>query len=46
VVRFLRNFRDYERLRERVYREVADHRGDLGGVLSKTPRARRESDDE
>jgi predicted DCC family thiol-disulfide oxidoreductase YuxK len=40
VVRFLRNFEDYERFREQLYREVADRRGDLGVVLSKTPSAR------
>ena len=45
VVRFLRNFEDYEQFRERAYRQVADHRGDLGDVLSKTPRARRESEE-
>ncbi|WP_137284792.1 DCC1-like thiol-disulfide oxidoreductase family protein [Halorussus salinisoli] len=44
VVRFLRNFEDYERFRERVYREIADHRGLLGNVVSKTPPARRKSE--
>lgn len=43
LVRFLRNFEDYNRLRERGYRKVADHRGELGGVLSKTPPAKQES---
>lgn len=43
VVRFLRNFEDYSRLRERFYRLVADHRDDLGFVLSKTPGADRGS---
>ena len=47
LVRFLRNFEDYERFRERVYREVADHRAELGRIVSKTPPARRrpEGDD-
>ena len=44
LVRFLRNFEDYNRIRETVYREVADHRADFGELLSKTPPARRESD--
>ncbi|MFC4447649.1 DCC1-like thiol-disulfide oxidoreductase family protein [Halorussus aquaticus] len=44
VVRFLRNFEDYDRLRENVYRQVADHRGLLGQVVSKTPPASGESD--
>ena len=44
LVGFLRNFRDYEEFREEMYRVVADHRGDLGMVVSKTPRARRESE--
>jgi predicted DCC family thiol-disulfide oxidoreductase YuxK len=46
LVRFLRNFEDYNRLRERAYREIADHRGDLGGVLSKTPPARRDAEED
>jgi predicted DCC family thiol-disulfide oxidoreductase YuxK len=45
VVEFLRNFEDYERLRERSYRRVADDRSRWGRLLSKTPPARR-SDDE
>ncbi len=32
---FLRQFEDYERVRERLYREVADRRGDLGQFVSK-----------
>ncbi|NEU55809.1 DCC1-like thiol-disulfide oxidoreductase family protein [Halorussus sp. MSC15.2] len=44
VVRFLRNFEDYDRLRENVYRQVADHRGLLGQVVSKTPPASEGSD--
>jgi len=35
LTRFLRQFEDYERLRERLYREVADRRGLLGQFLSK-----------
>ncbi|QCC59265.1 DUF393 domain-containing protein [Natrinema thermotolerans] len=45
AVGFLRQFEDYERFRERAYRWVADNRGRLGSYLSKTPPARRESDD-
>jgi predicted DCC family thiol-disulfide oxidoreductase YuxK len=44
LVRFLRNFEDYARFRERVYRWVAENRGDLGTVMSKTPPARERSD--
>ncbi|WP_135806185.1 DCC1-like thiol-disulfide oxidoreductase family protein [Halorussus marinus] len=40
LVEFLRNFEDYERARENVYRWVADHRSELGAVVSKTPPAR------
>jgi predicted DCC family thiol-disulfide oxidoreductase YuxK len=43
IVRFLRNFEDYERVRERGYRTVADHRSDFGEILSKTPPAGRKS---
>ncbi|WP_128476434.1 DCC1-like thiol-disulfide oxidoreductase family protein [Halorussus pelagicus] len=43
LVGFLRNFKDYEEFREGVYRAVADHRGDLGVVVSKTPPARDDS---
>jgi len=32
---FLRQFEDYERLRERLYREVADRRDLLGLFVSK-----------
>lgn len=46
LVEFLRNFEDYERLRERSYRRVADNRSLWGRLLSKTPPARRRSDDE
>lgn len=46
LVEFLRNFEDYERLRERSYRRVADNRSFWGQLLSKTPPARRRSDDE
>ena len=45
LVRFLRNFEDYEHLREALYREIADRRGDLGVVVSKTPPAREQSDE-
>lgn len=33
VVRFLRQFRDYDRLRERLYHEVADRRDVLGQII-------------
>jgi predicted DCC family thiol-disulfide oxidoreductase YuxK len=46
VVDFLRQFEDYERVRERAYRWAAERRDKLGLVVSKTPPARRnESDD-
>ncbi|NHN59881.1 MULTISPECIES: thiol-disulfide oxidoreductase DCC family protein [Halorussus] len=45
VVGFLRSFEDYERLRENAYRAVADNRDLFGKVVSKTPPARRESED-
>lgn len=35
LVRFLRQFEDYERFRERLYREVADRRGLWGQFVSK-----------
>ena len=44
VVRFLRNFEDYERLRENGYRAVADHRDVFGKIVSKTPPARTDSE--
>ncbi|WP_435175990.1 DCC1-like thiol-disulfide oxidoreductase family protein [Halorussus sp. AFM4] len=40
VVRFLRNFEDYERFRESAYRAVADNRDLFGKVVSKAPPAR------
>jgi len=46
VVDFLRQFEDYERLRERAYRWVADRRDKLGLVVSTTPAARRDREDE
>jgi predicted DCC family thiol-disulfide oxidoreductase YuxK len=46
LVRFLRNFEEYPDLRETVYRQVADRRSELGSVVSKTPRAKRETDRE
>ncbi|MFU8869664.1 DCC1-like thiol-disulfide oxidoreductase family protein [Natronococcus sp.] len=42
TVGFLRNFEDYERLREGGYRRVADNRDFWGQYLSKTPPVRRE----
>jgi len=45
VVDFLRQFEDYERLRERAYRWAADNRDTLGLVVSKTPPARRNRDE-
>jgi predicted DCC family thiol-disulfide oxidoreductase YuxK len=41
AVDFLRNFQDYERLRERGYRQVAANRDFWGQFLSKTPPVRR-----
>ena len=46
AVRFLRNFEDYERLRESAYQWVAENRGLLGQFLSKEPPAQTESDRE
>jgi len=46
VVDFLRQFEDYERLRERAYRWVADRRDKLGLVVSTTPAAQRDREDE
>ncbi|ELZ20133.1 DUF393 domain-containing protein [Haloterrigena sp. SYSU A558-1] len=43
---FLRNFEDYARIREWGYRQVADNRDKWGQLLSKTPPARQQSDDE
>ncbi|RQG92928.1 DUF393 domain-containing protein [Natrarchaeobius halalkaliphilus] len=45
VVEFLRNFEDYERLRERGYEWSANNRDLLGRFLSKTPPARRTGDE-
>ncbi|WP_276272366.1 DUF393 domain-containing protein [Haloarcula litorea] len=42
LVEFLRSFEDYERVRERAYRRVADNRDLWGRVVSKTPPARRD----
>lgn len=44
VVRFLRQFEEYPRLRERAYRLAADNRDRLGRVVSKTPPARPSDD--
>ena len=46
AVEFLRNFEDYNRMREWGYRRVADNRDKWGQLMSKTPPARQESDDE
>jgi predicted DCC family thiol-disulfide oxidoreductase YuxK len=40
AVDFLRQFGDYERLRDRTYRWVADNRDLWGSVVSKRPSAR------
>lgn len=42
AIDFFRNFEDYERLRERGYRQVANNRGFWGQFLSKTPPVRRQ----
>ncbi len=44
LAEFLRTFEDYERLRERSYRRVADNRSFWGRLLSKTPPSRRSDD--
>jgi predicted DCC family thiol-disulfide oxidoreductase YuxK len=46
LVDFLRQFGDYTDLRERAYRFAADRRDTLGLVVSKTPPARRDRDDD
>ncbi|QLG49375.1 DCC1-like thiol-disulfide oxidoreductase family protein [Natrinema halophilum] len=46
VLEFLRQFEDYERLRERTYRWVADNRDRWGELLSKTPPTRREPEND
>ncbi|MFB6223742.1 MAG: DUF393 domain-containing protein [Haloarcula sp.] len=45
LVEFLQQFEDYEQLRERAYRQVADNRGQWGKLMSKTPPARRDDSD-
>lgn len=45
LAEFLRNFEDYERVRERSYRWVGNNRDLWGQVLSKTPPARQKSED-
>ncbi len=45
-VPFLRNFEDYERAREGVYRLVADNRDLLGQFVSRTPPVQRTSHEE
>ena len=42
AVRFASGFDEYDRLRERGYRWVADHRATLGKVVSRPPPARSE----
>ncbi|MDY6817081.1 MAG: DCC1-like thiol-disulfide oxidoreductase family protein [Halobacteriales archaeon] len=44
IVQFARHFEEYQDLRERGYRFVADHRDLWGKVISKTPPARTRSD--
>jgi len=46
VVDFLRQFEDYKHLRERAYRWAADRRDKLGLIVSKTPAARRDRNDD
>lgn len=45
LVQFLREFEDYNTLRERTYRWVANNRDHLGRILSKTPPARTKPDE-
>ncbi|ELY83997.1 DCC1-like thiol-disulfide oxidoreductase family protein [Natrinema altunense] len=45
AVEFLRQFEEYERIRERSYQWVADNRGRLGTSLSRTPPVRQQADD-
>lgn len=40
VISFLRNFSDYDRVREALYREVADRRDVWGTFVSKDPPAK------
>ncbi|APX98030.1 thiol-disulfide oxidoreductase DCC family protein [Natronorubrum daqingense] len=42
---FLRNFEDYEHVREWGYRQVANNRDKWGKVMSKTPPARRDTEE-
>jgi len=46
VVDFLRQFDDYEALRERAYRWAADRRETLGLLVSKQPPAQRDRDED
>jgi len=46
AIEFGRQFEDYGRLREGVYRLIADNRETAGKVMSKTPPARRDASDE
>lgn len=42
LISFLRQFEDYERLREQAYRRIADNRSEWGKIMSKTPPARKD----
>ncbi|MFP8952857.1 DCC1-like thiol-disulfide oxidoreductase family protein [Natrialbaceae archaeon A-arb3/5] len=46
TIGFLRHFEDYEKVREHGYRWVANNRDAWGQVMSKTPPARRDSNDD
>jgi len=46
AIEFGRQFEDYGRLREGVYRLIANNRSLAGKVMSKTPPARRDDDPE
>ncbi|GAA0679790.1 DCC1-like thiol-disulfide oxidoreductase family protein [Natronoarchaeum mannanilyticum] len=46
AIEFARQFEDYDRLREGVYRLIANNRETAGKVMSTTPPARRDDDSE
>jgi len=46
AVTFLRQFEEYERYRERAYRWAADRRDKLGLIVSMTPAAQQDREDE
>ncbi|WP_256390817.1 DCC1-like thiol-disulfide oxidoreductase family protein [Natronoarchaeum rubrum] len=46
AIEFGRQFEDYGRVRERVYRLIADNRETAGKLMSTTPPARRDAGDE